>query len=384
MKPDAATREHLLGVLAELVARGGAERLLAPPVEPTADAFPEPYQPTRAGVAAVLRRLLWHAGIDRAVETDDQRHGAPPTERKPETRIAVTRVGRREASFVVNFIGADDVVGTLAHEVGVVHAVLARSDDASPYRAAEVSMIAGGDGRDREVDPDRDLARGSIAAVYVGLGVVAANAAYQQYSQAGRFNGAYVPLEYEVIRAGYLPMSSLAYLLAVQAVVRGEREPVGLSGPQRDEVTAWLDALAGDRAALRARLGIATDAKPAARPAVVPFDDVEPLDDPAPAKTGFRWRTHRGFAGLIVGTVLGGGAALALAHPNATPFLVFGGAAAGHVAGRRIRVPRCTACASVIAPDATQCRHCGAELRGDIARLSDRLDAEERLEVDRE
>src|SRR5262249_35905166 len=162
-----------------------------------------------------------------------------------------------EASFVVNFIGSDDVVGTLAHEVGVVHAVLARGDGASPYRAAEVPMLerAGADDREREVDPDRDLERGSIAAVYLGLGVMAANAAYQQSSQAGRFNGAYVPLEYEVIRAGYLPMSSLAYLLAVQATVRGDRDvPDGLSGPQRDEVGAWIDALRPDAQALRERL----------------------------------------------------------------------------------------------------------------------------------
>src|SRR5256885_1031009 len=76
------------------------------------------------------------------------------------------------------------------------------------------------------VDIDgRDLERGSVAAVYLGLGVLAANAAYQQYTSSGRTNGAYMPLEYDVIKSGHLTMSELAFLLAVQAVARGEHEP---------------------------------------------------------------------------------------------------------------------------------------------------------------
>jgi hypothetical protein len=61
------------------------------------------------------------------------------------------------------------------------------------------------------------------------------------------------------------------------------------------------------------------------------------------------------------------------------PWLVFGGAASGHLVGRRVRVPRCSACATIVAPDATTCRACHAALRGDISSLSERLEAEERL-----
>ncbi len=374
--PTAERRDALLGVLGELVARGGATRLLAPPVVPGADAFPEPWRATRGGVRAVLRRLAWHAGNDRGIVLHDERLGAPPTERKPETRVGLTRVGQKELTFRIEFLGEDDIAGTLAHELGVAHAVVSRPDSVDPYRT--------GEGPEIEVDVDRDHERGSIATVYLGLGVLAANAGYQQYSRPGRFNGGYSPLEYDVLRAGYAPMSELAFLLAVQAVVRGAGAPAGLSGPQRDEVNEWITALAPQRSALRERLGIASDVEPTTeRDLPVLFTDVDLAEDAPPArKNAFRWRTHRGGIGFVAGAVLGVGMAVAVATPSFTPLLVFGAAGGGHLMGRRVRVPRCTACASVVPATATVCGSCGAALRGDISDLSERLDAEERLEAE--
>lgn len=397
-QPDRETRERLLGVLAELVAKGGAEggiaRFLMPPVAPGPAAFPEPWAPTRAGVQLLLRRLMWHAGIERGVEVDDELLAkAPPTERKPATRVEAVEVGTGDgtgagakARFTLYFVGADDVVGTLAHEVGTIFAALHRPDGADPYRTAKPPTIA--------VDPDRDLERGSIATVFLGLGVLAANAAYQQYSSAGRFNGGYVPLEYDVLRAGAIPMSALAYLLAVQAVVRGDSEPPkGLLPPQRDEVAGWLKVLDGQRAALRDRLGIAPIAADGdgagagaganvsiARPEVAPLDDeLPPFEEPPPRPTAFRWHTNRGGVGFLTGTVMGMGIAFAVSR-GMLPITMIGGGAAGHVIGRRVRAPRCSACATVLREDATSCSKCGAVLRGDIASLGDRLEAEERLE----
>lgn len=372
--PEPARREWLLGVLAELVARGGAQSLLAVPIVPGEDAFPEPWRATRGGTRALLRRLAWHAGNPRAISIVDERLGAPPTERKPETRVGLTSVLAKELRFRIEFLGEDDVAGTLAHELGVAHAAANRPDAADPYRDADGPVI--------EIDADRDLARGSVATIYLGLGVIAANAAFQEYSRPGRFNGGYSPLEYDVLRAGYVPMSELAFLLAVQAAVRTAQVPDGLSAPQRDEVSAWLVALRPHVRELRERLGIpagavATDL----RPEVVPFDDLDLDDDaPPPRKNAWRWRTHRGGVGLVAGTVLGVGVSFLLAASTATPWIVFGAAGTGHVVGRRIRVPRCSGCATVVPASATTCRHCGATLRGDIAQLSDRLEAEERLD----
>lgn len=65
-EPNVEAREHLLGVLGEFVARGGAAPLLLPPVAPGEDAFPEPWAATRSGVALLLRRLAWHADLGSA------------------------------------------------------------------------------------------------------------------------------------------------------------------------------------------------------------------------------------------------------------------------------------------------------------------------------
>lgn len=140
-------------------------------------------------------------------------------------------------------------------------------------------------------------------------------------------------------------------------------------------------AAAGGQAALCERLGIAVaDADVAVtRPEVVPFDDAELEQDEPIERTAFRWQTNRGGVGLVAGTLLGMGLAFGVPR-GLVPLFAFGGAATGHVIGRRVRRPRCSACATIVPPDATKCRRCGASLRGDIRSLNDRLVAEERLE----
>ncbi len=374
--PDRAERDHLLGVLAELIERGGAERFMATPVVPGTKMFPEPWATTKSGVSLLLRRLAMHAALGRSIAIEDRRAGAPPTERKPATRVELVAVSKTEAMFALGFIGTDDVVGTLAHEIGVAHAVMNRPDKAGPYRTQEADIL--------EADSS-DGALGSIATVYLGLGVLAANAAYQYYSWSGRFNGAYNPLEYQVVRATHVPMSSLAYLLAVQAIVRGaDGPPAGLEPPQRDEVVAWLRELRTQGSELRERLGIARGTTASERTPATHFADATLIEEPETAtrKTAFRWRTHRGGVGIVAGAVFGVGVAMLIASHGASPWLVLGSAGGGHVVGRRVRVPRCSACASVVPPGATRCESCGAVLLGDIASLSERLEAEERLESD--
>ncbi len=372
--PERGERDQLLATLADLIDRGGAERFLKPPVVPGTTMFPEPWAPTESGVSLLLRRLATHAKLERRIVIEDRRAGAPPTERKPATRVELVTVTKTDATFALGFIGSDDVVGTLAHEIGVAHAVLHRSDTSEPYRSQAPAVL--------EVE-SRDGARGSIASVYLGLGILAANAAYQYYSWSGRFNGAYNPLEYQIVRATHVPMASLAYLLAVQAVVRGgDSPPAGLEPPQRDETLAWIKVLRDQRQDLRERLGLAPGVQGTERSVVTRFGDAVLIEEPeaVTGKVAFRWRTHRGGVGIVAGAVFGVGVALLIASRGASPWLVLGSAGGGHVVGRRVRVPRCSACASVVPPGATHCASCGAILRGDIASLSERLEAEERLE----
>jgi len=363
----------LLDVLALFVAKGGAAPLLLPPVEPGEQAFPEPWAPTRSGVALLLRRLAWHAGLDREIAIEDRRAGAPPSERKPATRLELLEIRRSSAVFALGFIGDDDIVGTFAHEIGVAHAVLNPPEGADPYRTAEAPVIS--------VDPDGDLERGAIATVYLGLGVLAANAARQQHSifEGQGFHPLLVTQVGVKIESGHLPVESLTYLVAVQAAVRGAGPPAGLVPAQRREVAAWLDAL--DAGKLRERLAIPRDVVPSTRPNVERFTDAKLDPDDGPRKTAFRWNTNRKGIGFVAGTVLGIGASIVMSR-GLMPIFVIGGAGAGHLIGRRVHVPRCSACANVLAPNARTCAKCGSILRGDIAHLSDRLEAEDRLTDD--
>jgi len=218
--PDAESREQLLDVLAEFVAKDGAGAFLLPPVEPGDAAFPEPWAASKPGVVLLLRRLAWHAGLDREIELEDRRAGAPPTERKPQTRVELIEVRRRSAVFVLRFIGEDDVPGTLAHEVGIAYAVLHRPDEADPYRTAEAPIIS--------VDPDVDLERGSIATVYLGLGVLAANAARQQHTIFERQIQGNVALVATQLESGHTPaavpaaakLASASSAIAVRIMAR--------------------------------------------------------------------------------------------------------------------------------------------------------------------
>ncbi|MFN0245779.1 MAG: hypothetical protein ACKV2T_02655 [Kofleriaceae bacterium] len=374
-KPNAERRDQLIAILGDLVARGGPGPFLADPIEPGNAAFPEPWKRTRGATVGVLRRLAWHVKNPRAIVVDDGRLGAPPTDRRPETRVGLQAVEAKSLQFRIEFLGEDDIAGTLAHELGVAHAAIHRPA-ADPYREADAPRI--------DVDADRDHERGSVAAVYLGLGALVANAAFQEYNRPGKFNGVYYENEHDVLRAGYISLSDIAFLVAVQATIRGAGIPNGLKGPQKDEVSAWMTELAPKREALRENLGIAPAAEPDVREVPVPFDDIDVDEDaPPPRKTAFRWRTHRGGVGLVVGTALGIAVAMgAMATANVWLAIVFGGSLVGHLAGRKVVTPRCSACATVVLRDATKCRHCGAALRGDIDSLSERLEAEERLVED--
>src|SRR5690242_10730825 len=121
--PDAETREHVLDVLADFIVRAGAARFLRAPVMPGTKTFPDRWAPTVVGVQLLVRRLAWHAELERvgvrAIEIEDERGAQRVTERMPPTRIEAVQVEGAAATFVLRFVGRDDVAGTAAHEVGV-------------------------------------------------------------------------------------------------------------------------------------------------------------------------------------------------------------------------------------------------------------------------
>jgi hypothetical protein len=139
----------------------------------------------------VLVRLLWLAHVDLDVAIDDQRRFDPAPRRASDIRWIATTAG--VARFQIAAIGNDDVVGLLSHEVGLAYA--AWQAGAAAYRDAELPPPS-----------ERD---GSIAAIYLGLGVLATNAALEGH--------------------GGLGLAAAIYLLAIQAVLRDE--PIAATRP---------------------------------------------------------------------------------------------------------------------------------------------------------
>ena len=107
--------------------------------------------------------MLWlcYVDLDVAIDEPPGRGRAVGPRCCGSSAIAWAETADGVARFEVGEIGNDDVAGLMSHEVG--RAFAAWLADAAPYREAAA-----------EPPSTRD---GSIAAVYLGLGVLAANSA---------------------------------------------------------------------------------------------------------------------------------------------------------------------------------------------------------------
>jgi len=391
-RPPRAEAEALLGELARLIDAGGHEPFTCRPVvRPDRKDFPDPFAATADGVRLLLRRLCWHAELEFAVEVADLRRPRPAREGLTDSVIRLDRVGDGTARFEVHDIGDDDVAGIASHEVGRAYcAVVAAS--AHPFRVAATA----------EPDAEAAVRLGSVAAVYLGLGVLAANAAHDTRTW-GRSDGQYSHhTQTRHTTAGGLPPPALSFLLAVQAVVRGEAMPAleQLHANQAADLAAWHYALAGQGEPLRRRLGIPspkTWMRAPARP-VVRFDD-EKVDLDADrderrlrrfntGKRVYRVRHHRaspfGWLGLFGGT--GAGAAIAAAAAVSIGSGAAVGAAVGLVAGvaagRRTLHWLCSdpGCQALLTAHTATCPRCGGTVAAEIRSANDRLDMDDQLD----
>jgi hypothetical protein len=161
---------------------------------------------------------------------------------------------------------------------------------------------------------------------------------------------------------------------------------------QAEDVAAWREVLDDHEAELVALLAIGdVDAEtPPARPAEPREAAIRATLDEADlgrtnlGKRVFRFSERRtgtfGILGLVAGIVpaVGLAAILGPAAINAIPVAL--GLFAGGIYGRRRRLYRCATCRSFVTATATECRHCGGTIAGDIKHPNERLDREEELE----
>jgi Flp pilus assembly protein TadD len=190
---------------------------------PTADFFPETYEPTEEGVQTLLRRVCDYMGIDRGrvslaffsqrkpvafnTELVDSRGGAAGIYDEQSGRITIWLE-------MANLDDPFNVVATLAHELGHAHLL--------------------GDRRLTGHEPDHEPLT-DLVTVFLGLGIFTANAVLRDRSWSG---GGWTG--FQIQRQGYLTAPLFGYALAWCAWCRRE-EPVTWRKYLRPDVRCVLD-----------------------------------------------------------------------------------------------------------------------------------------------
>lgn len=368
--PLSREQHELLAMLGGLIRRFGRERFLAATlVRADTKDFPDPWEGTLQSVHQVLYRLCWHAYIDPEIVVEDHRPINDEVALLLTSEIEIATCAAGTVTFHVASIGNDDVAGMLAHKIGEVFLELAPGE---PFRTAP------------RVPDEREA---SVAAVFLGLGVPAANAAmYRRH--ATKIEGRQERSEQQIAHAGGLDIGDITLLLAIQDVLRDEVQGAlaTLHPPQRDWVEQWKLALDPHEQQLRELLGLddthdggrarstEAEAPPLSRP---------PRPRTAPAydeKARHRFNVgnetmrvaRRSLLGLFPGALLGvftalGAWRLAGAPQNVVAMVMIGGALAGAVFGFVMWCRpyyRCTAgpCSRLLPRTATTCPHCGATI----------------------
>ena len=357
--PPTGAQSELLARLALLIERGGAAHFLDTPVVRTdARDFPEPWQPTAVAVERLLVRLLWLTHVDLDVALDDRRRYDVRGLMIRRSDISWVATAEGVAHFQIDAIGNDDVAGLLCHEVGLAYA--AWLDCAAAYRGTPTPPSA------------RD---GSIAAIYLGLGVIATNAALYNMV-AGKMEGQMSVTETQVIQIGGLAPAEAIYLLAIQAVVRDRAIDAHsmLRADLRAGVARAEQGLRPYRAAIAAHLGLDL-AAPRAPLERDPSPPVVALTRAEPSKTTrfvgertYRLASTDANAHIAVGALGGaltGGAIFALSgQPLVLIATIVIPMIAGAIIGAGKKFDRCVRCAVIIPAAANDCPGCGATVAG--------------------
>jgi hypothetical protein len=357
-----------LAQLAALIKQFGRERFVAAPiVRADEQDFPDTWERTLTSVHRVLYRLCWHAHWDPEVVVEDVRPLKHPDEKMliaSEMELASAAEG--VVTIAVAEIGNDDVAGLLSHRVGQAFLEMAPGD---PFRGTDDAISE---------------TAGSIAAMYLGFGVLVANSSmYRRY--ASKIVARVVVEEQYVAEVGGLSIADATFLLAVQDIVRDDVSPAlfTLLKPQREWLDRWMAVLEEHEEEIRTLLEIDdAPAMPLSRRAV-----------PRPVSTQAERDLHKFNAGYPTFRVpdrrywpvaLGVGAGIfgfLAPHPTIVgPITMLAGAIAGRMFVRQHYVCADTSCGRLMPTLVSECPGCGGMIVGTIQHANDRLDALEEWE----
>jgi hypothetical protein len=398
--PSPEEQDWITDALGEIARLAGFEPLVcAPLLLPEPRFFPDRWSPDVDGVRRLARRLQGYAGLEELkveIELFDHDRELAPGGVMPHSihheGAAAYFAGIVDdvCLFGVDVEQLDDALGVtaaMAHEVA--HAFRARFELAitDPERVDEEERLT------------------DLTTVYFGAGVLTTNAAARHRS-GGLGDGLLQGHQWSFRTLGYLSPASMAYALAIVAVVRGldrsgRRELVDkLELNQAASFKRAVAQLEPERDKLRERLGVPIDA--AAWPKPWPLDQLTApfLEDDAPvavplAPVDPRWNLGRkvfrvlpGYelrdrilAGVVAAVVAG--VALQIHAALALVALVLG------VPGFRMLIRKygphhCSErdCVAILPQNASSCPQCGGTIAGSIRGSQQRLAAAEELGSD--
>jgi hypothetical protein len=393
-------RQRLILALGNVARRAGWERFVTQPLlEPNPRYFPDPWTRSARGAYRLARRLLVYAGLDdrevdlqvfRTTDGDHYRTAEGASYPQGPDHAAATYAGSSDEAHhfgidVRKLLEEETLVAAMCHEV------------AHAFRAARGLVVTTWNAEEQLTD---------LTTVYLGFGILSLNGAYR-YRTGGSFRGGYATLEWSHSKLGYLGAGEMAFLLAVQMIVRGTdageiaRIAEQLELTQSSLFRQAIRELSADREALIEQLELPDpESWPAPQPLErflkpigagreAEYDDSPPKEVTAKdtrndGKPVFRVRIPRTGTASTLGATVGAVPAIVLASSGTLEavWLVVVGALVGVVLGRRMFRYACSdqQCEADLTRDDAECPRCGGVVRGTIGSARDRLGAEEELE----
>jgi hypothetical protein len=395
--PPEGERAWVLDALRGLVQRCGHEHLVSTPVVlPDARCFPDPWSPDARGVRRLALRILRYAALDE-LDVDVEMFDDGGAAQAQAGALVHAKAHEGAAAW---FAGIDDRTCrfganvSLLDDPGGVTAALAH-ETAHAFRQVQEVVV-----------DDRDLEEclTDLSTIYLGMGVLTANASLRHRSWGFQGGGSSLGGHaWSTSQLGYLSPQAMCFALAVFEQVRergsGERRAIveALGTNQAGFFKAarrWLDREFQGVAPLRERLGIPD---PSGWPQPDRLEDLlaDPIvdDDPDPTPVvalrdrswnagGAIYRvpiTSSPLLGMMI--LLASGIASIPLFDASHELLAVATLVAGVVVARWIprRFPRyeCSTCNGLLRRGQERCALCGGTIAGTLARAEDRLELPE-------
>jgi hypothetical protein len=405
--PPEGEREWVLDSLRGLVEACGHQHVVSTPVVlPSPRCFPDSWSPDAGGVRRLALRIMRYAALDELDVVIQMFEGEEP---QGEVLLGAGARGSSQAhegaaAWFAGIVEDTCLFGanvSLLDDPGGVTAALAH-ETAHAFR--EVHGLA--------VD-DRDLEEclTDLTTVYLGTGVLTANASLRHRSYAIPSDGTSLGGHgWSRSQLGYLSPQAMCFALAVFERVRersaGERKAIvdALGTNQAGFFKAarrWLEREFPDSSALRERLGLPDPSawpEPTrleellARPLEEREDgedeedddrvDTDPSGPVASLERGWNldgevWRVpySPAFGGLLLlATVAAAGLLFATAHPWLAVLAIIAGTATMRRISRRLVRYECSTCGGIVRLEHERCALCGGKVVGTLAKAEDRLE----------